>query len=137
MPFEGMNVTGVSGVGSSSLWFPLLIVTIILVAGIIALVLSSFSRYKKLRGFFGFLGKSFGYFGKGLVAISIFGALYLGILVLGMGIAEGTIDLFGFIWAASICIGAFFGIAGIGYIFDKLVWKRIMTFNKRYKKEKT
>ena len=134
--FEGMNVTGSIVGGGSGLWFPLLVITIILVAGVIAIILSSFSRYKALRGLFGFLEKSLGYFGKGLVVVAIFGATYMGVGLLAMGMVTGTIDVIGLLWTISMVIGAFFGIAGVGYVFDKLVWKRITTYNKRYKKEK-
>jgi hypothetical protein len=137
LPFEGMNVTGnIAAGGGSGLWFPLLIVTIIIVAGVIALILSSFSRYKALRGFFGFLEKSLGYFGKGLIVAAIFGAAYMGVELLAMGIVTGTIDVIGLLWVIGMVIGGFFGTAGLGYVFDKLVWKRITSYNKRYKKEK-
>lgn len=133
MPF---NVTTSTAVSSGDLWFPLLVITIILFAGVIALILSSFSRYKMFRGIFPFLEKSLMYFGKGLLVVAIFGSAYMGIGLLTMGIVTGTIDLIGFLWIVGIFVGGFFGIAGIGYVFDRLVWKRITSYNKRYKKEK-
>ena len=111
------------------------IVIIAFACAIILLVLGSFSRYKKFRGFIGWLGKCFYYFGEGMIVVTFFGSISLVAYLFGKGVEQGTIrlDIIA-VWAAGV-IGGFFAIAGIGYLFDKIIWKRIKEFGKKYKEE--
>ena len=137
MPFEMNSTIGVGYGNTAGAWWPLLmIVTAILVIGVLALVFGSFARYRRFRGFLGFMGKALGYFGNGLMALSIFGAGYAGVFILGMSVEAGTIQLDQILIWTGIAIGGFFGIAGLGYAFDRFLWKRVSKFNQKYKKEK-
>jgi hypothetical protein len=82
-----------------------------------------------------FLGRTLAYFGKGLIALSIFGAAYLGVGVLTMGMATGIIRLDVILWWVGVVIGGFFGISGLGYLFDRYVLKRVSRFNRQYKRK--
>lgn len=135
-----MNATAVNGLAAvGDLWSVMitnLLLTVILVIGALLLIFGNFARYRKFRGFMAFLGRTFMYFGKGLIALSIFGTAYLGILTLGMGMGSGAIRLDQILFWAGAVIGGFFGIAGLGYAFDRFVLNRTDKFGKKYKKEK-
>jgi len=139
MPFENvaMNTTGsgLNALNTFGSWLPMVIMIIVvsLVVGIIVLAYGSFSRYRKLMGFFGWFGKVCVYFGKGLIGVAFFGSIITGAWMLGQGMESGTIRLDIILMWSGIGLAAFFGVAGFGYLMDKL-WKRMMEFHKRYGK---
>jgi len=134
MPLNATGTIGVSAIGGVDIWLTILVITAIMTIGIILLIFQNFSRYKKMRIFLGFIGKCFIYFGKGLIGLGIFASFYCLLLLFGMGITSGTINLAEILWWIAIALAGFFGIAGLGYVLDRFLWRRIREYNKRYKK---
>lgn len=130
-----MNVTGtgISAVGGADIWFIALYITLI-IAGVFLLMFSRYSQYKKLRGFLAVMGKCLGYFAEGLIGLAIFGSLYGGLLMLGSLVQSGTLNLAEILWWIGVALAGFFGIAGLGYLLDRFLFRRIAEYNKRYKK---
>jgi DMSO/TMAO reductase YedYZ heme-binding membrane subunit len=100
---------------------------------ILTMALSSFQRYKKLKGFLGWLVHTITYFFTGvggLFAISIPGGIfYYFISQAGKG---NTVPL----WITFSIIGGYFGVAGLGYLFQHYIINRVKKFEKDLNKGK-
>ena len=114
-----------------SVFPPLLfVIAIVAIFGIIGFYISTPTRYLKTHKFLGkifdFLDMTTYYFAFGLMFFAICGviaiSLYLLLAVInfagdsGAGIEIGK-------WIL-ICVGGYFGIAGVGYLFKKFIWDR-------------
>ena len=116
--------------------FFLIVVVTIFVIGLTMLLMNSYARYKKLRGILRFLGMTAGYFGKGMIGVATFGSLFGGLWYLGQLQERGDINLWiVFAWAL-VAIAGFFGIAGFGWVLDR-VWKNLKKKEKKFKREKS
>jgi len=138
MPATAMNATMSANTYSSldlAGIFPVIIATA-LILGIIVFSYGKFSRYKKFKGFLKVLGISCVYFGKGLIGLAFFGSILGGVWYLGTLTESGVIEWTQIGKWVGIGTGAFLGIAGFGYLCDKL-WTRIREFNNRYDEEDT
>jgi hypothetical protein len=130
---SGFAITdAVSGVPS---WFSVVasvgIATVLIL--LLTIALSSFQRYKKIKGFLGWLFSTFNYFLMGVATLGVLSVpTYLFYYFISQARDGNTVPL----WITFAIIGGYFAIAGIGYIFKKWVFDKIYEYEKKLPKKK-
>lgn len=128
-------ITGSSTFGSIITLIPLVIITAIIMMVIIAM-LTNWNNYKKMSGIKGWLVRTFGSFLYGLLTLILFGVPVTVIYEIYNAASNnlaGTSNAL--LWLGGI-VGGFFVLAGIGYVMNKLFYKKIGANMARAKAEK-
>jgi len=110
------------------------IITILLVMGYFA---SSFSRYQKLGKMFRFLVDTAYYFAFGLLAVVVVVIpAYSLYLLYNYAVLDGHAgDVFPVLQWVGVAVGAFFGIAAVGYGFKKKIIDKYVKYKVQIKGE--